>query len=130
MSGSNVKTMGSHVKSVVGITQYLKLVTGEKRVIVIDFYTTWCGPCKRLAPYLDQLSLTYAQDLLIIKVDCDQDGELDYEEQLSPLFEVQGFPTLAFIKNGQYDKNYKITGCDLKKLQEHLATLTGKTITF
>jgi thioredoxin 1 len=123
MSGSNVKT-------VVGISQYLKLVAGEKRVIVIDFSTTWCGPCKRLYPYLEQLSLKYAQDLLIVKIDGDQDSELDEEEQLSPLFKVKAFPTLAFIKNGQFDSNYKIEGCNLPKLQENLTNLTGKTITF
>lgn len=128
MSSTNSKP--SAVLNVVGIDQYLKLVEGEKRVIVIDFSATWCGPCKKLAPYLDQLSLQYANDLLIIKIDSDKDGELVEEQQLAPLFKVSPLPTIVFVKNCQYvdDPDFRIEGFNLKKLGNCLATLTGKTI--
>jgi thioredoxin 1 len=58
---------------------------------IVDFYADWCGPCKTVAPILEELSKEYEGKLLIYKVDTDA------EEELSAVFGIQSIPTLLFI---------------------------------
>ncbi len=58
---------------------------------IIDFYADWCGPCKAVAPILEELSETYDGKLVIYKVDTDA------EQELSSVFGIQSIPTLLFI---------------------------------
>ena len=58
---------------------------------IIDFYADWCGPCKAIAPALEELSDEYKDRLLIYKIDTDK------EMELSSLFGIQSIPTLLFI---------------------------------
>jgi thioredoxin 1 len=58
---------------------------------VIDFYADWCGPCKSIAPALEELSEQYKDQLVIYKIDTDK------EMELSSLFGIQSIPTLLFI---------------------------------
>ena len=63
---------------------------GDKAA-VIDFYADWCGPCKAVAPVLEELSEQYKDEVVIYKVDTDKEAEL------SSLFAIQSIPTLLFI---------------------------------
>lgn len=66
------------------------------RPALIDFYAGWCGPCKMLAPVLEEVSDEYAGRVDIYKVDVEQ------EEELAALFRVRSIPTLVYIPmNGQ-----------------------------
>lgn len=67
---------------------------GDKPCL-IDFYATWCGPCKRLGPVLDELAAEYGDQIYIYKVDVDQ------ERQLAALFQVSSVPTLVFCPMGE-----------------------------
>ena len=68
---------------------------GDKPAL-IDFYAGWCGPCKMLAPVLEEVSAEYAGKVDIYKVDVEQ------EEELAALFSVRSIPTLVLIPmNGQ-----------------------------
>jgi thioredoxin 1 len=58
---------------------------------IVDFYAEWCGPCKAIAPVLEELSITYSERLVIYKIDTDK------ELELSALFGIQSIPTLLFI---------------------------------
>jgi thioredoxin 1 len=58
---------------------------------IVDFYADWCGPCKAVAPVLEELSNEYEGKLMIYKIDTDK------EEELSALFGIQSIPTLLFI---------------------------------
>lgn len=58
---------------------------------MIDFYATWCGPCKAFAPVLEKVASKYAGKIDIYKVDVDK------EEELSQLFGIRSIPTLVFI---------------------------------
>lgn len=62
---------------------------GEKPCI-IDFYATWCGPCKRLAPIMEELAKEYKGQIIVYKVDTDK------ERELSTAFGIQSIPTLLF----------------------------------
>jgi thioredoxin 1 len=59
--------------------------------IIIDFYADWCGPCKMVAPVLEELSAEYDGKLLIYKVDTDK------EIELASVFGIQSIPTFLFI---------------------------------
>jgi thioredoxin len=64
--------------------------TGELPAI-IDFYADWCGPCKMVAPILEELSKEYEGKLVIYKVNTDT------EQELSSVFGIQSIPTILFI---------------------------------
>lgn len=63
---------------------------GEKPAI-IDFYASWCGPCKTLSPILDELALEYGDRIHIYKIDTEQ------EQELAAAFAVRSIPTLLFV---------------------------------
>src|SRR5690606_1398528 len=56
-----------------------------------DFYADWCGPCKMVAPVLEELAKQYEGKLLIYKVDTDA------EQELSAIFQIRSIPTFLFI---------------------------------
>ena len=71
-----------------------KLVNGDVPVLV-DFWATWCGPCRLVAPILDELANQYGDKLFVAKVDVDEQGEL------AQRFRVMNIPTLMLFKQGQ-----------------------------
>lgn len=61
------------------------------RPAIIDFYADWCGPCKMVAPVLEELAKEYADKLVIYKVDT------EVEQELAAVFDVRSIPTFLFI---------------------------------
>lgn len=62
-----------------------------ERPAIIDFFATWCGPCKALSPVLEEIAAEYAGKVDIYKVDVDE------EQELASLFGIRSVPTLLFI---------------------------------
>ena len=63
--------------------------------VVVDFFATWCGPCKLIAPVLDQLAGELGDTAKIVKVDVDQAKEMAIQ------YGVKSVPTLIIFKNGE-----------------------------
>lgn len=63
--------------------------------IVLDFWATWCGPCKRLAPIIEALAEEYDGRAIVGKCDVEED------EDLAMRFGVRNIPTIVFLKDGQ-----------------------------
>ena len=64
-------------------------------VVLVDFFATWCGPCKMLSPVLEEVAKEVEEKLDIVKVDVDQDGELAMR------FGIRSDPTMIIFKDGQ-----------------------------
>lgn len=76
------------------MAKFQDIVKGEKPVLV-DFSAEWCGPCKALAPILQQLARKMGDDLRIVKIDVDKN------KLLASQMKIQGVPTLMLYQNGQ-----------------------------
>ena len=82
--------------------------------VLVDFYATWCGPCKMIAPLVEEISEEYAGKAKVCKVDVDDAAEL------AIAFGVSSIPTLIVFKNGEIHK--KAVGYRSKKeLEDMLA---------
>ena len=75
-------------------TDFPALVQDDK-LLVVDFFATWCGPCKKLSPTLDEVSEEYGDRVNIVKVDVDE------SEDLAMTYGIRSVPTVLFFKNGQ-----------------------------
>ncbi|MBQ8840403.1 MAG: thioredoxin [Clostridia bacterium] len=82
------------MKTVLTKDTFDSFVKGEKTVIV-DFYADWCGPCKMLAPILEELSVEYADKVSVGVINVDEQMELAMR------FGIQSIPTLLIYKNGE-----------------------------
>lgn len=73
---------------------------------VIDFYTTWCGPCKRLAPIMEELSETYKGKVLFYNADTEKERELAYVFRISSIPQVLYIPVKGqpILLKGLYPK--------------------------
>ncbi|MBK2356702.1 thioredoxin [Francisella hispaniensis] len=71
-----------------------KLIDNTNKAVLVDFYADWCGPCKTLAPILDQLSKDYTK-AVIVKVNVDEN------QSLAAKFAIRSIPTLIIFKNGK-----------------------------
>ncbi|MDR1761327.1 MAG: thioredoxin [Bacteroidales bacterium] len=76
-------------------SNYLELIKNTKELIVIDFWAEWCGPCKMIAPSIEELANEYEGKALIGKCDVDENNSMAVN------YGIRNIPTLLFIKNGE-----------------------------
>lgn len=85
--------------------------------VLIDFFATWCGPCKMQHPVLEELHNELGEKVRILKID------IDKNQQLSAIYHVQSVPTLMIFKDGELKwraAGYHNAGDLKKKLEEYL----------
>jgi len=83
---------------------------------LVDFWAEWCGPCKMIAPILDEIADEYAGKIKICKVDVDSNSET------AAKFNVRGIPTLLVFKNGTVEAT-KVGALSKGQLSEFIDTL-------
>jgi thioredoxin len=74
------------------ITEFDQLITSDKKVL-IDFYADWCGPCKKMAPYLEEMKTQMAGSVVIVRINADNN------QTLAKTLHVDALPTLLLYKN-------------------------------
>lgn len=70
-------------------------VLADSKPVVIDFWATWCGPCRMVAPIIDELAQEYEGQVIIGKCDVDENNDVAAE------FGIRNIPTVLFFKGGQ-----------------------------
>jgi thioredoxin len=76
-------------------TSFEDLIASSEKPLLVDFYATWCGPCRMLAPILDQVQALMRDKLQIVKIDTDRYPDL------ASHYEIHALPTLVLFKKGQ-----------------------------
>ncbi len=95
--GGNSAAMNQSTANVTHITdaEFDADVTQASPPVVVDCYATWCGPCRELAPIVDNLADEYAGKIKFYKVNVDE------SPKVAQRFDIQAIPTLLFFKNGR-----------------------------
>jgi thioredoxin len=74
---------------------YAAFLVQPDKLVIIDFYATWCGPCQKLSPLLERISSAYGGTVVVGKVNVDRCGEVAAKEG------IQGIPDVRLIRNGK-----------------------------
>ncbi|GAC66777.1 thioredoxin [Gordonia soli] len=109
--------MGAHTVPVTDST-FKEQVLGSEKPVLVDFWATWCGPCKMVAPVLEEIARDHGDKLTIAKVDVDENPSIARD------FQIMSIPTLILFENGQPTKT--IVGAKGKAaLLRELDTVVG-----
>jgi thioredoxin 1 len=83
------------IKHITDATFEAEVLQSTKPAVLVDYWAEWCGPCKMIAPILDEVATTYGDKLQITKMNVDENRDIPGK------FGIRGIPTLMIFKGGQ-----------------------------
>ena len=93
-------------------SSFQTLLKESVQPVLVDFYATWCGPCKAMSPVLEDLASSFKGKLKIVKIDVDKNPAA------STAYKISGVPTLILFEKGQikWRQSGAVPGHELKKI--------------
>ena len=88
-------------------------VLGSDKPVLVDYWAEWCGPCKMIAPIVEELAAEYGDRIKVCKMD------IDANQQTPPKYGIRGIPTLMLFKNGEVEAT-KVGALSKSQLQAFL----------
>ena len=87
--------MNKFITEISSKEDYEEIIKNESKPIVVDFWATWCNPCRMFAPTLDEFASEYSDKVRVLKVDVDENEQLAYQ------LGIRSIPTVFVYKNGE-----------------------------
>lgn len=98
------------------LSNFNEEITNTDKLVLIDFFATWCGPCKMLSPIISEIANEYSNSVKVCKVNIDENQDLALK------YNIMSVPTLIFLKNGQVVKS-SIGFCPKSELDSIIKSL-------
>lgn len=95
----------------------VKEVIESGHALVIDFWATWCGPCMKLGPVIEDLAEKYADQVVIGKYNVEDETDFATENR------IMSIPTILFFKNGEQVKDLRLAGATRDQIEENIKKL-------
>ncbi len=87
--------MSANVPAHVSDSEFGKAVLESEMPVLVDFWAAWCGPCRMVAPFVEEIARDYAGKALVVKMDTDANPQTPMK------YGIMGIPTLIIFKNGK-----------------------------
>lgn len=85
-------------EKILNLDNFDKEIASTNQLVLVDFYATWCGPCKMLSPIITEIANEYSDKVKVCKVNVDENQDLALK------YNILSIPTLLFFKNGRIVK--------------------------
>lgn len=85
----------SNVKEVNETTFDTEVKQDKSQVVVVDFWAPWCGPCKKIAPVVDEIATEFGEKIKVVKVNVDENLKIAQE------YSISGIPSILIFKDGE-----------------------------
>ena len=95
----------------------VKEVIESGHAIVIDFWATWCGPCMKLSPVIEELAEEYADQVVIGKYNVEEENDFATENR------IMSIPTILFFKNGEQVRDLRLAGATREQIETNIEKL-------